>query len=349
MNAAHTVDSLTQLTLGAAVGEATLGHRIGNKALYWGAALGTLPDLDVLLNPFISNVTALGIHRGLTHSIAFWGLGALLVGTLLHRLYRREAVPWAQWTLMAGLVLSTHALLDAFTTYGTQLLFPITNYPVIFGTIFIIDPVFTLPLLVGIGVAWRRAPRSRIRYWANMTGLLISTTYLMLTIPSKMLAQQAFSVGYEQAGIPVERTFTKPTAFNNVLWQSVGETEDAFYVGSYSHFDGRAPTSFERIPKRHGLLDDLPDTQALKRLRWFSRGYYTVSQDSNGTLYVHDLRFGRSDMGLSTEGEPIFTFRLQQDPDTGAVVGFEQDRPDLQTDRELLARFWDRIWGNPNA
>ena len=343
------MDSLTQLTLGAAVGEAALGHRIGNKALYWGAALGTLPDLDVLLNPFISNVTALGIHRGLTHSVTFWVVGALLIGTVLHRLHRREAVPWAQWTLMAGLVLSTHALLDAFTTYGTQLLFPLTDYPVIFGTIFIIDPAYTLPMLVGASVAWRRPPGSRVRYWANMAGLLISTTYLMLTVPSKMEAQRVFATGYERAGIPVERTFTKPTAFNNVLWQSVGETEDAFYVGSYSHLDRSVPTTFERIPKHHHLLEGLPDTKALDRLRWFSRGYYTVSQDPAGTLYVHDLRFGRSDMGLGSDGEPIFTFRLQQDPDTGAVTGFEQERPDLNVDRQLLARFWSRIRGNPNT
>ncbi|MFO8231303.1 MAG: metal-dependent hydrolase [Longimonas sp.] len=343
------MDSLTQLTLGAAVGEAALGRHVGNKALYWGAALGTLPDLDVLLNPFISNVTALGIHRGLSHSVTFWVLGALLVGTLLHRLHRREAVPWTQWTLMAGLVLSTHALLDAFTTYGTQLFFPITNYPVIFGTIFIIDPAYTLPLLLGVVVAWRRVPGTRLRYWANIAGLGLSTAYLALTIPSKMMAQQAFAKGFEQAGIQVERTFTKPAAFNNVLWQVVGETDDAFYVGSYSHFDPRPPTSFERIPKRHHLLSDLPNTKALERLRWFSRGYYTVSQGANGTLYVHDLRFGRSDMGLGADGKPIFTFRLEQDPETSAVIGFEQDRPDMQTDRELLVRFWDRIWGNTRA
>ena len=331
------------------MGEAALGRQIGNKALYWGAALGTLPDLDVLLNPFISNVTALGIHRGLSHSVLFWVLGALLIGTALHRLYRREAVPWRQWTLAVGLVLSTHALLDAFTTYGTQLFFPITNYPVIFGTIFIIDPAYTLPLLLGVVVAWRRAPRDRVRYWANIAGLGLSTAYLMLTIPSKMMAQEAFNEGFEQAGLPVERMFTKPTAFNNVLWQVVGETEDAFYIGSYSHLDSGPPTSFERIPKRHHLLADLPDTKALERLRWFSRGYYTVSQDADGTLYVHDLRFGRSDMGLGTEGEPIFTFRLKQDPETDAVTGFEQDRPSMQTDRELLARFWDRIMGNSST
>lgn len=343
------MDSLTQLTLGAAVGEAALGHRIGNKALYWGAALGTLPDLDVLLNPFISNVTALAVHRGFSHSVAFWVLGALLIGTLLHRLHRSAAVPWAKWTLATGLILSTHALLDAFTTYGTQLFYPATDYPVIFGTIFIIDPAYTLPLLLGVLVAWRRTPGSRIRYWANVAGLLISSAYLALTIPSKLAAEEAFATGFARADIPVERTFTKPTAFNNVLWQSIGETDDAFYVGSYSHFDQRVPTTFERIPKRHDLLNDLPNTEALQRLRWFSRGYYSVSQGPNGTLYLHDLRFGRSDMGLGSEGEPIFTFRLHQDPETGAVVGFEQDRPSMQADRQLLARFWDRIWGNPNA
>ena len=343
------MDSLTQLALGAAVGEATLGRRVGDKAIYWGAALGTVPDLDIVLNPFISNVTALGIHRGFTHSITFWVVGALLFGTLMHRLHRKDAVPWEQWTLMAGLVLSTHAVLDAFTTYGTQLFYPFSNYPVVFGTIFIIDPLYTVPLLAGLFVAWRRAPTDRLRYWANVAGLALSTLYLMLTIPSKLLAEQNLREGFENAGIEVERTFTRPTAFNNILWQAIGETDDAFYVGSYSHFDTTPPVSFERIPKRHDLLSDLPDSRALERLRWFSRGYYSVSEGSDGTLYVHDLRFGRSDMGIGPDGEPIFTFRLEHDPDTGRVVGFEQERPDMQTDTELLARFWERILGRSNV
>jgi len=65
------MDSLTQIVLGSAVGEAVLGRKIGNKAILWGAIAGTIPDLDVLSKFFTDTVSALEIHRGLTHSLFF--------------------------------------------------------------------------------------------------------------------------------------------------------------------------------------------------------------------------------------------------------------------------------------
>ena len=63
------MDSLTQIVLGAAVGEAVLGRKIGNKAILWGAIAGTIPDLDVLSKLFVDDVTANEWHRGFSHSI----------------------------------------------------------------------------------------------------------------------------------------------------------------------------------------------------------------------------------------------------------------------------------------
>ena len=48
------MDSLTQIVLGASVGEAALGRKVGNRAMVWGAIAGTIPDLDVISNGWVS-------------------------------------------------------------------------------------------------------------------------------------------------------------------------------------------------------------------------------------------------------------------------------------------------------
>ncbi len=79
------MDSLTQIVLGAAVGEAVLGKKVGNKAMFYGAIAGTLPDLDVISNYFVDTITALEWHRGITHSLVFSVLAAPFFGWLVAR------------------------------------------------------------------------------------------------------------------------------------------------------------------------------------------------------------------------------------------------------------------------
>lgn len=81
------MDSLTQITLGAACGELVLGKKIGNRAMMWGAIGGTIPDLDVLANFMLNDVEALAFHRGISHSFFFAALSPFLFGWLTHRLY----------------------------------------------------------------------------------------------------------------------------------------------------------------------------------------------------------------------------------------------------------------------
>ena len=65
------MDSLTQIILGAAVGEAVAGKKLGNKAAFWGAIAGTIPDLDVLIRHFAHPIDGALWHRGFSHSIVF--------------------------------------------------------------------------------------------------------------------------------------------------------------------------------------------------------------------------------------------------------------------------------------
>jgi inner membrane protein len=345
------MDSLTQLTLGAAVGEATLGRQVGRKATLWGAALGTLPDLDVLANPFLTEVQALAFHRSLTHSILFVVVMTPLLGLLLRRLHPDDldgdAVPWTHW---AGLVfgcLATHVLLDCLTTYGTQVFWPVSDYPVIFGTIFIIDPLYTVPLAGGLLTALWWNPTDRTRRIANGVGLAVSTLYLVLTIGNKLWVEAVFENSLRAQGLPHQEVFTKATAFNNVLWSGVAKGEDGFYVGFYSLLDDDTRVDVRFVPHNHELLKEAGawDSEPVRELRRFSKGYFTVSRAPDGQLSVHDLRFGRSDLGLTRSGRYIFTFRLTRGPD-GRVTGFTRPDPQVEARRELLRRFVRRIGGD---
>jgi len=86
------MDSLTQIVLGAACGEAVLGKKIGNKALLFGAIGGTIPDLDVFIGKlfYTNEIDIMLFHRGFMHSILFSILGAFFFGWFVFKLYNHH-------------------------------------------------------------------------------------------------------------------------------------------------------------------------------------------------------------------------------------------------------------------
>lgn len=339
------MDSVTQITLGAAVGEAVAGRQAGKKAPLWGAVLGTFPDLDVLSDFFLTEAQALLFHRGPTHSLFLIALLTPLLGAALTYLHD-DGPDWTRWTGLVGAVLLTHVALDCLTTYGTQIFWPFSRTPVIIGSIFIIDPLYTVPLAGGLLLSLRWPPSARARRLANYIGLGLSSAYLTLTLLNKFYVTQVFESSLADQSLPTERVFTKPTAFNTLLWAAIAEGPDGFHVGYYSLLDDDRKISFRYVPKKHYLLGESADNPFVERLRWFSRGYFVVRKSPEGTLTVHDLRFGRNDLGLTKRGQYIFTFNLRRDQN-GTIVGFQEDRPDMDVDWSLLRRFTNRIRGYP--
>ena len=141
------LDSLTQIVLGAAVGEATLGKKAGNKALLYGAIAGTIPDLDIIANFFTDTITAIEVHRGFSHSIVFSMLMAPPLGWLANKIESKTDLGWKPWATLFFWGLFTHPLLDAFTTWGTRLFWPL-DLRLAFNSIFVIDPFYTAPFLI---------------------------------------------------------------------------------------------------------------------------------------------------------------------------------------------------------
>ena len=184
------MDSLTQIILGAAVGEAVLGRKIGNKAMLYGAIAGTIPDLDVISSLFNDTVTALEVHRGFTHSILFSVLFAPILAFLVTRFEAYKNLK--DWSWLFFWTFITHPILDAQTTWGTQLFWPL-DIRLAFKNVFVVDPLYTIPFLVLLIFAMRQKKASRKRRLYNNWGLIISSSYLILTLILKGISYQTFT------------------------------------------------------------------------------------------------------------------------------------------------------------
>jgi inner membrane protein len=339
------MDSISQAALGAAVGEAVLGREVGNKAILWGAIAGTLPDLDVLAHPFMTEVAQLSWHRGWSHSLIIHAIVAPLFGWLLWRLYKRRQGSYAGWTTLALLGLWTHALLDAFTVYGTQLFRGMTDHPFGWNAISIIDPLYTLPLVVGmIMVLVSRRNQSRRFRW-NTLGLAMSTLYLAIAVGVKMHVTGVFQDSLRDQGIAFQRTMTTPTLFNIILWRCTAEAEAGYHVGYYSLLDKESAVDTRFIARNEDLLL-APESEAVKKLRWFSRGYYTVTMQDTLPV-VHDLRFGKISVDSPESDDYIFSWVVYADePARGSQTArIEQVEPSVKAPGRVFQRLFTRIQG----
>ena len=120
------MDSLSQIVLGAAVGEAVLGRRIGNRAMIWGAVAGTIPDMDVLGKYFLSELDNLAFHRGISHSLLFCLVGSLVFGWVTNRLYRSRHHAW----LALGTKAAASIVVGFVVNFLTQIFAPGAWWPV---------------------------------------------------------------------------------------------------------------------------------------------------------------------------------------------------------------------------
>jgi len=312
--------------LGAATGQLILGRRLGNKAVLAGALVALLPDIDVPIGKMLGDAAALTFHRGFTHSLFSVLVAALALGALLAR--AAENTTWRQGSLFCGVVLCGHLLLDLCTSYGIQLFLPFSNHSFAIASISVIDPVFSLPLLVTVAVfPWLR--RAGIRQCLAAAGVALSSSYLVLTFYNKQVVTEQFQHALAAQGIAVQRLFVKPTMFNNVLWRGIAETDDGYEVGFYSLLDEKAPIDFVYFPRRDEVLAKHRDAPLVRNLLKVADGYYQA-EVIDGALFVHDLRYGKAFEWLKDERPYVFTYHLREK--NGEIV--DLDAINLTADRE---------------
>ena len=289
------MDSVSQFALGAAVAAAALGRRTGAlRAVLWGGAIATLPDLDVLIDhgDAIEDMTR---HRGHSHSLFWLTLVSPLLAWLVATLHR-ERDRFHRWWLAVWLALFTHPLLDALTVYGTQLLQPFDDHPFAIGSLFVIDPLYTLPLIAGLSVlVWRRDDGGR--RW-NRIGLAVSTVYALWSLGAQQYVRRVAAAALRAQGIESERLLVTPAPLQTVVWRIVARTDRQLHEGVFSLSDDPDSLRFESFDRGVELLGRLRGTRSVDRLEWFTGGFVKLEQVGS-SVRIADVRMG---------AEPAYAF-----------------------------------------
>ncbi|MEM9001440.1 MAG: metal-dependent hydrolase [Bacteroidota bacterium] len=332
------MDSLTQIVLGAAVGEAVLGRKVGNKALLYGAIAGTIPDLDVIANFFTDTITAIEVHRGFSHSIVFSLLMAPLFGWLVNAIERKKDLGWQPWAKLFFWGFFTHPLLDAFTTWGTQLFWPL-DMRLALNSIFVIDPLYTAPFLICTMLVLFFKSGSETRRKLNKVGLTVSTFYLLLTLVLKAAVNRKFEQALDNQGITFEKISTRPSPMNTILWNANIETEDSYFIGDYSFFDAH-PIQFTSYPKNRKASQHMLQYPNVRRLVAITEGWY-IMEEKQGNWYFYDLRFG---LIPQKKGPPFFSFTYVLENEDDIITATENEKTGRDA-HYLLQVLWSRIKG----
>ncbi|GAB5538287.1 MAG: metal-dependent hydrolase [Salibacteraceae bacterium] len=332
------MDSLTQIVLGAAVGEAVLGKKVGNKAMLYGAIAGTIPDLDVLARQFTDTTMALEMHRGFTHSVVFSLLFAPLFGWLVTRYERHR--DFKDWSWLFFWAFFTHPILDAHTTWGTQLFWPL-DLRLAFQTIFVIDPVYTVPFLMCLILALVQKRSNPKRQFYNKLGLWISSGYLALTFLLKGLAYMQFMNVLESQDIAYKEMDTRPSPMNTILWSANVDTEENYLLGNYSFFDSQ-PIQFDAYPKNHQWIDSIHDDERVQRMIHISQGWYTITREDE-YIYFNDLRFGLLSLDQHSRD---FVFKYKIGKGENGEITFTEVPKNNRDGLKLISALWTRIKGN---
>jgi inner membrane protein len=337
------MDSITHIVLGGCLGQVTLGKQAGRKAVLWGAIADTVPDLDIFLGPFVHPVQSLLTHRGFTHSILFAAVFPLIMGKLLARLYRKDEIPWWKWAILIGLGTFSHIFIDSLTNYGTGLFEPFCNHRFSYTTIFIADPLFTLPMLLTFFVLLFKKVSFSFKNKLAKTALILSGIYLSWTIYNRTFFESHFADQLTNQHIPFSGQSLTPSPLNNILWSTIAKSDSGFYQGHYSLLDDSAHVNFNYIPAHKELGSSFTNNKEYQLLERFAKGYSCISVLEDGLPYFHDLRFGTTKGWRPSIGDFTFNYPLQLDSTDHKML--IKSNPWNMARFEGLGDLWERVKG----
>jgi len=332
------MDPLTQGVLGASLPQSTSGKSEVVVAGILGFLAGMSADLDVLIRSTTDPLLFLEYHRQFTHSLIFIPVGGMLCALVLHYLVgRRRQLSFSRTLLYCTLGYATHALLDACTTYGTMLLWPFSEARFAWNTISVIDPAFTLPILVLVLMA---AYRRRVLF--ARVALVWALGYMALGLWQR---NSAIEMGVELAqsrGHTPLRLEAKPSFANILVWKIVYETEGNYHVDAVRA--GLSPAVFPggsvrklNIPRDLPWLDsNSQQARDIERFRWFSNGY--IARDPFDETRVIDIRYSL----VPNELAPLWSIKLKRGARDSDHAAYQTHRNVSGKERALI---WDMITG----
>ncbi|MDG2118604.1 MAG: metal-dependent hydrolase [Gammaproteobacteria bacterium] len=330
------MDPVSQAAIGASFSQSITKNTNIQIATFLGCVAGMAPDLDVLISSKTDPLLFLEFHRQFTHSLFFIPIGSLIVAAFFYPIFKRYCSFKAGY-LYCFLGYASHGLLDACTTYGTQLFWPLSSSRHAWNNISIIDPFFTFPILIFIALSVYK--NSRL---LSKMGLIWAIGYLLLGLVQR---DRAVSVGQELAasrGHTIERLEAKPGFANLLVWKTIYESEGHFYVDA-------ARVGFKRKVIPGGSIKkldtstqlswlDLQSQQALdvERFKWFSNDYLAV--DQLNPYRVIDIRYS----AVANEIDPLWAIDLDPDKEFTEHVKWVALR---QIGPDQINNWWSMIRG----
>jgi inner membrane protein len=302
--------------------------------MFWGAFLGTLPDLDVLI-PYGGPVDDFVFHRGFSHSLFLLALVAPLLAWLITRIHPSTKPQYKGWLVLTFVVLEASVLLDFLTVYGTQILWPFDKTPLAWPVFFIIDPLLTLPLLAGVLAALVLTRDHSLGHRLNTCGLVLSAVYMLWAFGAREFVEYRVKDKLARQQVVHEQLIVSPAPFTTLLWRIVGIDQDRYFESYFSILDGDTPLDVDYYGRNLALLQGMEQHPPVVKLSWFTRGFFAMSNRASD-IVMTDLRMG-------SEPDYVFSFKVAEagNPHPRPV---KDQRVGNRPDWRGLAWIWQRIW-----
>ena len=313
------MDPVSQGAIGAALAQSASKPEYLRSFAVFGALAGMAPDLDIFINSSTDPLLFLEYHRHFTHALIFIPVGALIVAGVLFKLWRHP-LTFRQAYLAAFLGYATHALLDSCTTYGTQLLWPFSDMRVAWNNVSVVDPLFTLPLLICVLLSLRKR-----RPQIATVGMVWALAYLSFGVWQH---ERARDVAYEMAlakGHVPGRLEVKPGFANLILWKSVYEFEGRYYVDAVRVTTKRQWCEGSFIDKLNvgyhypELAPTSQQARDIERFRWFSNDYLAPYEPHG---FIIDIRYA----AVPNDINPLWGITIDEGADDKQHAQFVPNR-----------------------
>ena len=282
------MDPVSQGTVGAAFAQSSANKSNIVKVGFIGFLAGLAPDLDILIRSESDPILFLEYHRQFTHSLFFIPFGSLIVSLLIFPFVNGSMTIKTVY-IASFLGYATHGLLDACTSYGTLLFWPFSDERVTWNNISIVDPIFTIPILILLGIAIKTKKRIFSFFAIGWVIFYLSLGFFQY----ERTLSAAFKLADSRGHNP-ERMTLKPSFGNLILWKSIYQHEDTFYVDAIRSVQsitwclGDSIRIFDYENHLPNLDKESQQSKDIERFRWFSQNY--LGYDKEKSL-ITDIRY----------------------------------------------------------
>ena len=329
------MDPVTQGAFGAIFAQTISNKKKILVGSIVGCFAGLAPDLDIFIRSASDPLLKLEYHRQFTHSLIFIPIGALIV-TFFSRLLFKKYLSWGETYFLSFIGFTTHGLLDACTSYGTQLLWPFTDERISWNYISVVDLFLTIPIILAIIFAVIMKNK-----YITLFGIVYILVYLTFGAYQENRAQ---FVGKSIANLREHESkdlTAKPSLGNLFLWKTIYEDDGFYYVDAVRLFSKSEYCQGTKIKKLY-LPNDFPELDItsqqykdIKRFDWFSQGYLGKVIDKN---IITDVRYS----AVPNEVDGLWGIRINLDKNNSSHVDWVVNRSNYI---EKWTRFFDLLLG----